>query len=182
MSMKNRRKCHESGYSTSQIYANAQIMIQNVNYYRMKENETKTGIELIVQYKKTISILPSASEARKVRSTLDPTGAKPKTSAKRRTTRPPAISLHQASLNFDLLDDRSHDDNDDSSPLGHFTAQSRCGTSTPRKRCQSPRMVSIWKDHPAFSCSEWKFGRISRRADLFPGLACRPHGGVLLRR
>lgn len=54
VSMKNRRKCHESGYSTSQIYANAQIMIQNVNYYRMKENKTKTGIKLIVQYKKTI--------------------------------------------------------------------------------------------------------------------------------
>ncbi|GAD95853.1 glutaredoxin domain protein [Paecilomyces variotii No. 5] len=86
-------------------------------------SKLKSAGQLIHGLEELDYCLRTIPEPERVRPTLDPNGAKPKRSAKRRTTRPPAISLHQASLNFDPLDDRSHDDNDDSSPLGHFTAR-----------------------------------------------------------
>ena len=70
----------------------------------------------------------------------NPRHTKPKWAIKRHTTdRFHLFDPHRiSSLSTTAPDDF------DNSPLGHSTTtQSRCGTFTPRKGCQFPRMVSI---------------------------------------
>lgn len=71
-------------------------------------------------------------------------GTKPQRSAKRRTTRPPRISLHQARrISILSTTDRTTTTTTILPSDIPQNTQPRCGTFTPRKRCQSPTMVSI---------------------------------------